>query len=95
MKSTLLMSLVFLAGLGLAAPSAAQCDAVGDIQFICDVVGPEDLAVVPGGEWVIASGNQEGGRLHAVQVRDKTTTVLFPTDARRERLAARGRRGSS
>ena len=34
---------------------------VGEIQFICDLISPEDLAVLPGEEWVIASGNQEGG----------------------------------
>ena len=33
----------------------------GDIRFICDLTGPEDLAVVPGAEWVIASGEPGGG----------------------------------
>ena len=72
--------------LGAVAPSEAACDAVGEIQFICDLIGPEDLAIVPGGDWVIASGNQEGGRIHAVHVRDKTTSVLFPTGTPRQRL---------
>ena len=74
--------------LGVAAPAAAQCEAVGDIRFICDVIGPEDLALVPGAEWVIASGNQAGGRIQLVHVRDKTATALFPTAMRRERLDA-------
>lgn len=89
-KTVLVTVFVFLSAMGMAAPSAAQCDAVGDIQFVCDLMGPEDLAIVPGGEWVIASGNQEGGRIHAVRVSDKTTTVVFPTDTRRERLDAVG-----
>ena len=80
------LSVAFL--FGIAWPSAAACDAVGEVQFICDVIGPEDLAIVPGAEWVIASGNQEGGRIQLVSVRDKTATVLFPTPARRERLDA-------
>lgn len=67
---------------------AAACDAVGEIQFICDVIGPEDLAIVPGSQWVIASGNQEGGRIQLVNVRDKTATTLFPAPGRRERLDA-------
>ena len=80
------VSVAFSVSLGIAAPSAAACEAVGEIQFICDVIGPEDLAIVPGAEWVIASGNQEGGRIQLVNVRDKTAAVLFPTPTRRERL---------
>ena len=82
------LSGVVVLSLGLAQPSANPCAAVGAVQFICDVISPEDLAVVPGAEWVIASGDQEGGRIHLVNVRDKTTTLLFPTSTRRERLDA-------
>ena len=82
------VSLAFALSLGIAQRSAAPCEAVGEIQFICGVISPEDLAIVPGAEWVIASGNQEGGRIQLVSVRDKTTTVLFPTPARHERLDA-------
>ena len=75
--------------LGAVAPSGAACEPVGEIQFICDLIGPEDLARVPGGEWVIASGNQEGGRLHAVHVRDgastKRTARFWANFARRYR----------
>ena len=39
----------------------AACDPVGDVQFICGAIGPEDLVTVPGGEWVIASGDAAGG----------------------------------
>ena len=72
--------------LGMDGPSAAGCETVGQIQFICGVISSEDLAVVPGSEWVIASGNQEGGAIQLVSVRDKTARVLFPTAAPRERL---------
>ena len=84
-KPLVVGSLVLLAWFAWPASSAAQCDQVDDIRFICDLIGPEDLAIVPGDDWVIASGNQEGGRLHAVHVRDKTTMVLFPTHSRVER----------
>lgn len=69
-----------------AVTGAAPCEPVGEIQFICDLVSPEDLAVIPGSEWVIASGAREGGRIHLVSVRDKTTTVLFPTSQPNERF---------
>ncbi len=71
--------------LGLA-PQDSACDAIGDVQFICGIISPEDLAVVPGEEWIIASGDQEGGRIHLVNVQDKTATVLFPTSTGTERL---------
>ena len=67
---------------------AAPCEPVGEIQFVCDLVSPEDLAVVPGDEWVITSGNREGGRLHLVSVADRTATVLFPTPEPGARLDA-------
>lgn len=63
----------------------AVCAGVGDVQFICDVVSPEDLAVIPGEEWIIASGDQEGGRIQLVNVGEKTATVLFPTPNTRAR----------
>ena len=43
---------------------------MGDVHFICDIISPEDLAVVPGEEWIIASGDQEGGRIHLVNIDD-------------------------
>ncbi|MGI9584515.1 MAG: hypothetical protein ACR2N7_02890 [Acidimicrobiia bacterium] len=59
---------------------------MGEIRFICNLISPEDLAVVPGSEWVIASGNRDGGRVHLVSVRDKTASVLFPGATSSERL---------
>lgn len=73
---------------GYATIGATPCAPVGEIQFVCDLISAEDLAIVPGSEWVIASGNREGGRLHLVSVRTKTAAVLFPTSAGNERLDA-------
>ena len=71
-----------------AVVGAIPCKPVGEVQFVCDLISAEDLAILPGSEWVITSGNREGGRLHLVSVRNKTATVLFPTSARNERLDA-------
>lgn len=73
---------------GYAAVGVTPCNPVGDIRFVCNLISAEDLAVLPGSEWVIASGNREGGRLHLVNVRSKTATVLFPTSTKNERLDA-------
>ena len=79
---------VFLALL-LAAVSheakAAGCDAIGNVRFICDQVGPEDLVPVPGSEWVLSSGMLANGAIRAVNLRDKTTAVLFPSATAKER----------
>ena len=64
---------------GAVGPKAAGCDPVGNVRFICDQVGPEDLFPVPGGEWVLSSGMTANGAIRVINVRDKTTTVLFPT----------------
>ena len=64
-----------------ARPDAADCNAPGDVQFVCGQAGPEDLAVVPGAEWVIAGGDTgEDGALRLIKVSDRTTTILFPTE---------------
>src|SRR5438552_13350284 len=74
---------------GTAGPKAAACDPVGTVQFICGVIGPEDLVVVPGSDWVIASGDAAGGAIKAINVRDRTATALFPAATPRLRLDAR------
>jgi len=74
---------------GTAGQSAAACDPVGTVQFICGVIGPEDLVVVPGSDWVIASGDAAGGAIKAINVRDRTATALFPAATPRLRLDAR------
>ncbi len=76
---TMSLGVVGLAGqIPTVAPTGLPCETVGEIRFICNLISPEDLAVVPGSAWVIASGNRAGGRIHLVSVRDKTATTLFP-----------------
>ena len=78
---------------GTDGPRAAACDPIGNVRFVCDQLGPEDLAVVPGGEWVLSSGMTANGAIRAISLRDKTTTVHFPTATPKDRLPeAPGRR---
>lgn len=65
----------------VAGPRAAGCDPVGNVRFVCDQVGPEDLFPVPGGEWVLSSGMAANGAIRLIGLRDKITTVLFPTES--------------
>ena len=65
--------------LGLARPSAAQCNPDGDVQFVCGPVSPEDLVAVPESPWLIVSGMEDDGYLYATDTRDHRSAVLFPT----------------
>jgi WD40 repeat protein len=71
--------------LGIVGLRAAGCDPVGSVRFVCDQAGPEDLFLVPGGEWVLSSGMVANGAIRLIRVRDKTTTVLFPSESAKVR----------
>jgi hypothetical protein len=71
--------------LGTVGSSAAGCDPIGNVRFVCDQVGPEDLVPVPGSEWVISSGMAANGAIRLINLRDRTTTALFPTATPKQR----------
>jgi len=79
-------AIVFALLLAPAGPKAAGCDPLGNVRFVCDQVAPEDIVVVPGSEWVIASGMAANGAIRLISLKDRTTTVLFPTAMPRERF---------
>ena len=80
-------SVTVAALLGLAdSKAAADCAPAGQIQFICGVISPEDLSLMPGSQWVITSGNRAGsGGIRAVSVRDKGVTTLYPAATVKQR----------
>jgi len=87
MKPLALVGLaVFLLLMGTVGPRAAGCDPVGNIRFVCDQSGPEDLVVVPGSDWVLSSGMTTSGAIHLVNAKDRTSTILFPSASAKERL---------
>jgi hypothetical protein len=71
---------------GSVGAKAAGCEAIGNVRFICDQLGPEDLAAVPGSDWVLASGMAANGTIRLVNLRDKSTIVLFPSTSSNEAL---------
>jgi len=74
---------------GFTEYGAHPCEMVGEVGFVCDMISPEDIALVPDSDWAIVSGAQEGGRIYAVHKADKTATTLFPAAGAVERLDAR------
>jgi hypothetical protein len=83
------LSVAFVLPQGTSGQRAPGCDPVGNVQLICGLVGPEDLVVVPGSEWVIASGDAAPGAITLINVRQKTTTALYPSAALKQRLDAK------
>jgi hypothetical protein len=73
----------------LAGQAPADCGPAGNVQFVCGPQGPEDLVVVPGGQWVIASSYGGSGGLYVIRVSDRASTLAYPGTAPRERLDAK------
>ncbi|MDZ4730838.1 MAG: hypothetical protein SH820_12950 [Xanthomonadales bacterium] len=60
--------------------AAEDCDSAGEYAFVCGLVNPEDLVLVPNSNWIISSGMGAGGALYLVNAGAKTWSVLYPTD---------------
>src|SRR6185436_492132 len=78
-------ALLALACLALAAtPSiSAQspaCTPSNGLNFICGLQKPEDLVLIPGTLWLIASGMDPGAGLHLIDTRAKRAQPLYPSD---------------
>ena len=73
----------------VAAQATKPCNPEGNVQFICGQDAPEDLVLVPGSEWVVASVYSQNGGIRLINVRDKTTTAAYPSAASREQLDAK------
>lgn len=68
--------------LGLAGPGSARaaepaapptaCGRAGGLGFVCGAQNPEDLALVPGTRWLVATGFAPGAGLKLVDTRAKT-----------------------
>jgi hypothetical protein len=96
--SALLASFVFLAWTGLAglagqarqgAPAPAPCNPVGSVRFVCGQQAPEDLVLLPGSQWIVASAFAGTGGINMISVRDHTTNLAFPIATSKERLDAK------
>lgn len=64
-----------------AAQESRACDPIGDIKFVCGQDGPEDLVVVPGTPWIVASAYGATGGLHLIDTKQATSTRVFPSAA--------------
>jgi len=91
MRPLTLFGLMFAFALpqGAAPTKKSSCDPLGNVQFVCGLVGPEDLIAVPGSDWVIASGDAAPGAISLIDIRSKTATPLYPSAALKQRPDAK------
>lgn len=73
-----------LLGLGLASAAAAApaCAPEGQVHYLCGPKNVEDMALAPGGRWIVASGmtspDTPVGHLYAIDARARTFKVIAP-----------------
>lgn len=75
---------------GSAASSPDPCAAEGALSYVCGASKPEDLALVPGTGWIVASGFSPGAGLKLIDARARSLETWFA--ARPEQLALDSRR---
>jgi hypothetical protein len=72
-----------------APPTPCPPSGTGDVRFACGQQGPEDLVVVPGSQWVVASAYGGTGGVNLIRVRDRMSIRAYPSADAKERLDAK------
>jgi hypothetical protein len=71
------------------APPAEPCAQVTSLQVICGQDAPEDLVVVPGSQWVVASAYAGAGGVNLIRVSDRSTVRAYPSPAAKKQFDAK------
>ncbi|GJM08862.1 MAG: hypothetical protein DHS20C11_11380 [Lysobacteraceae bacterium] len=81
------IALLLLALLPFSVLQAADgsCDDVGEFAYLCGPDSAEDLVVIPGTDWIIASGFGKGASLYLIDAQRKTWSHIYPGDEPRAR----------
>lgn len=88
----LLVALTFSVAVAAQAPrgqaAAPPCvpQGPGGVQFVCDQTAPEDLVLVPGSQWIVATSYGGRGGLRVISVKDKKSTLAYPLPTSKETL---------
>src|SRR6267142_2617071 len=78
--TALVISIAIAASMIINAAQSAACGPSGGLNFICGLQAAEDLVLVPGTNWLIASGMTAGSGLHLIDTQAKTTRSLFSSN---------------
>ena len=69
--------------------AATPCESVTGIQVICGQQAPEDLVVVPGAQWVVASAYSGAGGINLIRVSDRSTIHAYPSATAKKQFDAK------
>ena len=88
MRKQILAAVVvaFVWSFELSAQAPVNCQPAGDVQFVCGQNGPEDLVVLPGAQWVIASSFGGNGGIYLIHASDRVSTLAYPGTTPRDRF---------
>jgi len=78
--TTLLLPLLLLFAVGVAEAGDDECQASGELGFVCGPISAEDLVLVPGTKWIIASGMAPGAVITLIDSQQKSWAELYPAD---------------
>jgi hypothetical protein len=78
--AALLITMLIAVSARIIAAQSAACAPSGGLNFICGLQAPEDLVLVPGTRWLIASGMAAGSGMHLIDTQAKTARGLFASD---------------
>lgn len=83
--------LVLLSSLGLSAqaPAPPPPCSPSDSAFVCGLQSPEDLVVVPGGQWVVAGAYAGRGGIYLIRTADRSVKVAYPSSTAVDRFDAK------
>lgn len=72
-----------------AFPPPPPCvPSAGEVLFVCGQDGPEDLVVIPGGQWVVAGAFGGNGGINIIRVSDRTSIKAYPSASAKDALDA-------
>lgn len=83
MRRGIVLAMVALVSCGSdpVLPDANRdCEAHGNLEFVCGLTSPEDIVAIPDTSFVVVSGYLEGGGIHYVSAEDLSSLQVFPTD---------------
>ena len=64
--------------------AAPPCVQQGNTQYVCGQASPEDVILVTGGEWVVASAYSGMGGINIINTKDRSTTRAYPTETTKD-----------
>lgn len=75
---SLLFALLLMLATGISWAGDDECEMVGEYGFVCGLMGAEDLVLVPGTKWIIASGITPGAPISLIDSQHKSWAELYP-----------------